>query len=65
MARALSSLPGVANVDIDFPNRTATCEVQSGQNLDTQAALKALADADSRFKNSQVVEPSADSDKTG
>ena len=38
---ALSELPGVANVKIDFPNRVAHVELDS-DDFDTDAALQKL-----------------------
>lgn len=39
---ALSELPGVAEVKVDFPNKIAHCTLES-DDFDPQAALDALA----------------------
>jgi len=40
----LTPLPGVTNVDVDFPNRIATCTIDPDQ-FDTEGAIAKLADA--------------------
>ena len=44
MRSALAEVPGVAQVSVDFDSKTATCSVDADQ-FDSQAAIKALADA--------------------
>ena len=39
---ALSQLPGVADVNVDFGNKVAHCRVES-EDFDTNAAIEALA----------------------
>ena len=39
---ALSQLPGVAAVNVDFPNKIAHCKLESG-DFDAKAAIEALA----------------------
>lgn len=39
---ALSQLPGVAEVNIDFENKIAHCKLES-KDFDTKAAIDALA----------------------
>jgi copper chaperone CopZ len=42
---ALSQLPGVAEVNVDFDNRIAHCKLES-EDFDTKAAIDALAAED-------------------
>jgi len=39
---SLSSLPGVANVTIDFPNKIAHCKINPDE-FETEKAMEALA----------------------
>ena len=46
MKDALTPLPGVAGVDVDFGNRIATCKIDDEDKFDVNAALDTLAKAE-------------------
>lgn len=48
----LEDLPGVLQVNVDFETKTATCALEESQQLDSDAALAALAEAG--FKDSAL-----------
>jgi copper chaperone CopZ len=47
--KALQPLPGVAEVNVDFPKRLVHCKVQSDE-FDVENAIEVLADADFEAK---------------
>ena len=50
----LQSQPGVVKVEINFPGKTANCQVDQ-EKFDADKAIEALAKAD--FAESTIVQP--------